>query len=563
MVKRISTFILLCFGLAFFSSSWAAGFSAHVDRNEVSEQDTFTLVLRYEAQAILKEPDTKPLEKDFRILNQHRSQQFSSVNGKTESYTNWVLTLTPLRTGTLTIPAIKFDGQSSQPIEITVKPLTEEAKKQAEQDFFFETSVTPDSNLVVQGQLLYTEKLYYRYQHDNATLSEVKVTDARVQQLGDIRQYTTVINGIQFGVYERQFAIFPEMSGELVIPGTRFNASIVDRYSWGRGRPVKATSKPIRLQVASIPDSYPSNATWLPTSKLTLEEQFSTPPNQWQEGEAVTRTFTLKAQGIQGSQLPEIKLPMVDGVRYYPDQAKTNDSLNNLGVLGVSEQAVAMVVTQAGELVLPEVRIPWWNINSNKLEYATLPARTIKVKGQTKPIQQAPITVNTPDIDTSKKTETAAAPVVSSTSNFAINYGLLGLLALSLLLNIWLLTRSRKNTVIQSDNQPKMPSESSQWRALKQACQQQDPQQVRQALLAWVNNGGLAHLNLSLPLVSLSALAQVVRTPALALALNELDATLFSAQGNSAFNATQLLQLLEQEKKIQPNKEKSGVNLYP
>lgn len=562
MVKRIASFFILLFSLTFISSSWAADFSAHVDRNEVNEQDSFTLVLRYEAQAIRKEPDTTPLEKDFRILNQHRSQQFSSVNGKTESYTNWVLTLTPLRTGTLTIPAIKFGKSSSQPIEITVKPLSEEAKKQAEQDFFFETSVTPDSNLVVQGQLLYTEKLYYRYQHDNATLSEVKVTDARVQQLGDIRQYTTVINGIQFGVYERQFAIFPEMSGELVIPGTRFNASIVDRYSWGRGRPVKATSKPIRLEVASIPSNYPSNATWLPTSKLTLEEQFSVPPSQWQEGEAITRTFTLKAQGIQGSQLPEIKLPVVDGVRYYPDQAKTSDSLNNLGVLGVSEQAVAMVVTEAGELVLPEVRIPWWNTNSNKLEYATLPARTIQVKGQAKSRQQTPTVTSTPDIDASKTTKTTIAPIVTSGDASTVNYAVLGLLALSLLLNIWLFTRRKNNLPQEFIDEPKAPSELSQWRALKQACQQQSPQQVRQALIAWVNSGGLTHLNLNLPLVSLNALAQTVRTPALALALKELDATLFSAQGNSAFNAQQLLQLLEQERK-QKITTAQTTSLYP
>src|SRR5690606_40718856 len=103
----------------------------------------------------------------------------------------------------------------------------------------FVTSVTPPDSLYVQSQLLYTEKLYYRFEHDNAALSELKVTDARVQPLGDVRQYTTVIDGKRLGVYERRFLIFPAVSGELVIPGQRFTARMLNAYDrWSRGQQV-------------------------------------------------------------------------------------------------------------------------------------------------------------------------------------------------------------------------------------------------------------------------------------------------------------------------------------
>lgn len=562
MVSRLSRLIILGLMLTIGLPSWAANFSAHVDRNEVNEQDIFTLVLRYDAQAILKEPNIKALEKDFRIVNQQRSQQYSSVNGKTESFTSWIINLTPLSTGKLTIPSIRFDGQDTDPIEINVLPLSEETKQQAEQDFFFETKVEPETGLVVQGQILYTEKLYFRYQHDNASLSELKVTDARVQQLGDVRRYSTVINGVQFGVYERQFAIFPDVSGELVIPGTRFNGSMVDRYSWGRGTPIKAVAKPIHLTVAPIASNYPSNAAWLPSRKLVLEEQFSVPPSQWQTGEAVTRTLTIRAQGIAGSQLPTIQLPIVDGVRYYPDQAKTQDMLNNFGLVGSSEQAIAMVVTKSGELVLPEVRIPWWNIDTQQLEYASLPARTIQVKAA-KGVSETTVGTNNPQsimVNPTADGKPVLAPNAQPQSSWF--WLVVGGLAISLLLNLVLLLRLHK-TSAQPTNTRQQPAADKGWPALQSALNGNNLVHIRQQLLFWVNHGGFAHLPLQRPVTRLTVLAEQVKTPELADMLLALDSALFAPASSAAFNTKQLLQLIKQEKKLTATTNAKTSELYP
>src|SRR5690606_29167385 len=152
--------------------------------------------------------------------------------------------------GELTIPALSFDGQTTAAIQVQVSPTPASVKQQLQEDFFFVTSVTPPDSLYVQSQLLYTEKLYYRFEHDNAALSELKVTDARVQPLGDVRQYTTVIDGKRLGVYERRFLIFPAVSGELVIPGQRFTARMLNAYDrWSRGQQVSVVSKPLRLNV--------------------------------------------------------------------------------------------------------------------------------------------------------------------------------------------------------------------------------------------------------------------------------------------------------------------------
>ena len=378
MVIRLFTLVLLSWLIA--HPALAANFSASVDRTRISEQETLTLSLRYEAQVLFQKPDFQPLEQDFRIVNEQRAQRMVVSNGQRESYTEWLLTLLPLRTGELTIPALSFDGQTTA-IQVQVSPTPAAVKQQLQEDFFFVTSVTPPDSLYVQSQLLYTEKLYYRFEHDNAALSELKVTDARVQPLGDVRQYTTVIDGKRLGVYERRFLIFPAVSGELVIPGQRFTARMLNAYDrWSRGQQVSVVSKPLRLNVKPIPAEYPA-APWLPVRNLQAEDFYSTDPASWVAGEAVVHSLTLQADGLPGAQLPAIALPEIPGLRYYPDKNSSDDQMTEQGVVGQASQTVAMLAMQGGELVMPEIRIPWWNTELDRLEYAVLPARTLQIKG--------------------------------------------------------------------------------------------------------------------------------------------------------------------------------------
>ena len=550
----------------------AATFSASVDRKEVAERDTFTLMLRYSEQVGFGSPDLTPLQNDFQVLNQQRSNQFRSINGKTESFTEWTLTLTPKRNGKLTIPPIRFENQQTQPITINVRELSADVKAQIAKEFFFDTEISQQDNYYVQGQILYTEKLYYSVSHEDATLSEFKVTDALVQPLGDVRQYTTVVDGQRLGVYERRFAIFPEESGELVIPGQRFSARISNPYDrWSRGRQGSAVSKPITLQVNPIPQDYPQ-APWIPAENLSISETFSTPPQQWVAGEPVTRTLILTAKGLPGSQLPAIALPVVDNLRYYPDQTQQNEQSSDEGLTGTSEQSIALVPGSSGRILLPEIRIPWWNTRSGTLEYAVLPAHSIQVK----PAKGAVLTPKTAEPVTDNNTEdstTTAAPqpLADNSSELLVWQLAVAVLVLSngLFLLLWwharrtALTRPAVPDSTQQDHPQKTLKQH--WQALNKACQQGDAAAIRSHLLAWANAGGLnlRNVNNQQPLVSLSQLGERLPEPRLQAALAELDARLYSPQQNSAYNGQNLLALLKEQQRQSDNKEKAQAALYP
>src|SRR5690554_3149240 len=86
MVKRLA-FIPFVFLLLVSQVAFATEFTASVDRTEITQYDTITLKLRLNEQVFRGQPDLAPLETDFSIQGQQRSQQFRSINGKTESYT--------------------------------------------------------------------------------------------------------------------------------------------------------------------------------------------------------------------------------------------------------------------------------------------------------------------------------------------------------------------------------------------------------------------------------------------------------------------------------------------
>jgi hypothetical protein len=526
---------MLALTLLLLANTAVAGtLTASVDRKQITENDSFRLFLRYDEQVGFGQPDLTVLKKDFRVINQQRANQFRSMNGKTVSFTEWTLMLSPLRTGTLIIPAVEFDGQRSQEIPVTVKALSQSVKDQIAQEFFFDIEVN-NTSTYVQAQVIYTEKLYYSVNHEDATLSEFKVTDAHVMPLGEVRQYNTNINGQRMGVYERRFAIFAEESGEMIIPGQKFSANITNSYNrWSRGRPVTVVAEPIRIKVKSTPASYPQ-APWLPSPQLKISDRWSKPYSEWQVGEPVTRTITINAQGLSGSQLPELSLPVVQGMKYYPDQSEHNDKTDNQGIQGFLQQSLAIVPTQSGRVTIPEMRIPWWNLDTNRLEYAILPTQTV--------IVAAP--ENAIEINSSQARNTSANALSESAnhSDVMIHQNLGYWIAATLLLlltntiSAFLLWRNN-NRPIKEEADTSETSRKESLKQIRKACQENDPLIIRQRLQDWSQQ--------EFSITRLDQLGKQFNDIPLTNSLCELDSVLYQNRKNSAFNGQLLWNNLSQ-----------------
>lgn len=209
------------------SNSFAANIKVFTDRNPVRLDESFTLV--FDVASTVIGPDFSPLHSDFDILNQSQSSQVNIINGQQHSSKQWRLSVIAKRTGQLVIPSISFGQDRSTPSIITVQPAQTSQPGKTPADLFLEIEVD-SKNPYVQSQIIYTVRLFYAINLNNATLSEpqVKDTEGIVEKLGKDAQYETRRDGRRFVVLERKYAIFPQQSGDVIIEPLILDAKILE-----------------------------------------------------------------------------------------------------------------------------------------------------------------------------------------------------------------------------------------------------------------------------------------------------------------------------------------------
>lgn len=97
---------------------------ARLDTNSIRLGETVRLTLEADAQPA-PDPDLSPLQQHFRIVGRSSSRQVREINGQRAERHELHLTLSPLRTGRLEIPAIAFGELVTQPLSLEVSAQSE------------------------------------------------------------------------------------------------------------------------------------------------------------------------------------------------------------------------------------------------------------------------------------------------------------------------------------------------------------------------------------------------------------------------------------------------------
>ncbi|MCK5893961.1 MAG: protein BatD [Endozoicomonadaceae bacterium] len=534
-----------------------ATFTASTDQSVITQNETIDLTLRVDSHSSSGQPDTTSLQQNFDILGNRRNSQFQIINGKTESWTDWVITLAPKRTGAITIPTFTYNGETSKPIYIDVRSGAAAASNNnAVSPIFIKTSLSRQE-LYVQQETILTLKIYYSVQLvGDSGLTPLVINRAIVHQMGN-KQYDELINGQRYNVFEVQYAIHPQESGTLTVPALIFTSTVIaggDPYSGfftrQRTKPIRAASTNIILDVRPIPADYPANVPWLPASNLTLTQTWSSNPDNLNAGDPVTRTITVEAKGLTAAQLPPITMPSVVGMKIYPDQAKTEDTSGPDGIIGQRTEAVAFVPTQSGKVTLPASHYTWFNTTTGKVETATLPETIINVATST----TTSITTPTPSLPIDSETLSDSAPQsgLSPTHQATLPW-IIATVAFTLL---WLATlgfylKHRKVTANpvshthHTIDKTEYPTEKSAFHQLSEACKKSDVQQIKHQFMDWA----ALFLNRD-DLYRLAAVSQLFHHDELTQQLESLEQALYSGQSGHAFNSDSLLEIIADLRKL-------------
>lgn len=404
--------ILLFISVFISAAAQAANITVTTSRNPVAMDDSFHLV--YEADSSVDgDPDFSPVYQNFDVLSSSQSTNMRSINGNWSLKKSWDLTVIAKNVGKFTIPAINFGKDISPAIQVTVvsssspNSVTADGQSTIPAKIFLESSIDKKTGWV-QSQFIYTIRLLRTVDIANAALSEPESSDADaiIKKINE-DNYQTTRNGIQYEVFERTYAIFPQKSGSLSIkPITfegRINAqqprSIFDQFRMS-GQIKRLRSKAIELKVNPAPATI-NLQDWLPATDVQLVEEWSGDIQNLTAGEPVTRTIMIAAAGLSAVQLPDLAFEEIKGVKQYPDKSVTEDKQSAGGITGFKQVKVALIPASAGRYILPEIKLQWWNTKTNKKEVATIAQTTITAKGVantagTETQANIPVTVDTP-----------------------------------------------------------------------------------------------------------------------------------------------------------------------
>lgn len=477
MIKKS---IMGFWGIVLLIAAWPlyAEIATQVDPQKVTIDETFRLIFTVADKRSDKIPDLTPLQNDFTIVATERSMSYTIINGEARAKLQWIIVLKPKKQGILTIPQIDFGTLKSQAVRVEVAGLQgrqqETIPASQVEKVMLKTAANPKDAYVNQ-QIMYTVKLYSSGRFLDAEYHPPRVEDALLITLGDTRSYQTIENGTNYVVEEQQYAVFPQKSGELTITGPAFNALIYE------GIPKQVNIKPnkTKLAVKPVPASYQGQH-WLPAKAVRLKEQYNNESRHAKEGSTFTRTITLETTGLPAQLVPKLELASHQSYHVYPEKPEEQNIIRNGELVGKTRVKATYILKQAGEVTIPELKLIWFNTNTQQQETAILPAKTIRVaKGQERQIpHESKTALNEDNHDRASlapHSDKTMPKVASFVGSLVWRLVLIVVLIVAFTMMLW-----RMRSFYHSRKAKK-----EALKRLKIACNRNEPALARDALLVW------------------------------------------------------------------------------
>lgn len=411
MVMR-SVLTLSLLALVFIAPSLCAAVSANLSSSDIDELESVRLVVRVSETRETETLDLSALEKDFHVLQTNTSSQYRFINGREQSWVDYQITLQPKNVGRLTIPSIQIGHERTPTLSLRVRALSEDTRRVIDSKVFFENELS-SRRVYVQAELILVRRLLYA---DGVQLysdlpGAPELADAVVLTLGETRSGTTEQDGQIYGVVEQRYAIYPETSGTLTIPGIDVTASVrlVENGRVSR-KGVRIGTDDVSIEVMGVPESYPAGAAWLPAREVQIIREL-TAPDAIQVGDTLTHELLVHMTGNVGSKAPPVELELdPQAFRVYPQSPVINDDTAGEQVTGARLQTLSLVPLIPGDLDLPAQHLYWWNTDKDALAVARVPAQQLQVFGT--PV--APSTASEAEVQTTTPTQAEPLPALTS-----------------------------------------------------------------------------------------------------------------------------------------------------
>ena len=377
MVRRLLIATLLVAALPIIAEVTAA-----LSQDEISELETVQLTIRLEGIAPREEPDFSALNNDFDIIRDYRTGETRVTNNTFQSFVEWTLVLRPKRVAELKIPSFEVGNFTTEELTIKVSPISEELTKKLDEEVFWITTVDRQEQYV-HGGIHVERKLYFSSNVDLVRLGRrglpapEDMDDAHIVNLGVQATSWIPRNGRSYSVHAQEFVIFAERSGTLSLPQTSVAANInID----DRSVSVVVRTEPHEITILPRPAEYPEDVPWLPATKVVITDDLGELDlSKLEVGGSFSRRITIEALESYSTGVPGIEVDLPEGIRSYPATPDYGNEILGNKIIGSRTEEQAFIVTQAGEIQIPDAELVWWNTNTKQVERTIVLGRNFTV----------------------------------------------------------------------------------------------------------------------------------------------------------------------------------------
>ncbi len=483
MVKNISgagrSLGWLVCSFVLFANVAMAEVKVRIDRASVDLNESFELEIMVDGSNDM-EPDLSVLDEKFYRGQTSQSTNASIINGTITRSRTFRLALMAKQAGAQEVPAITVGNEKSEPIPITINEPTQAPPGEAD---VFITSEVDQTEAYVQSQILYRYRIYKAVptRQDGGRGPQFGGVEVLFERSGNERRYEAILNGKAYNVIEQVLAVYPQSSGEVTISPARFEARVL-RNGRITGRKVfESDSHTVKvLPIPAPPPEFP-NAAWLPAKDVTLSDEWSREPDRIAAGEPLTRKVSTSVLGQIESQIPALELPDIDGMNVYADKPELSRSYDEDGIRGIRREQYALIGTRGGDVEIPALAVPWWDIDASEWKVARLEARTLQVA--------APAAVETvaapPQSEIPAETDSESPQTLIDPGIWLRVSQLLAAIWLLTVLAWWWSARERSTTEYKPEAPPIYKQQAKFIKAAKKAAQVSDKAALRSALLDW------------------------------------------------------------------------------
>ena len=186
----------------------------------------------------------------------------------------------------------------------------------------------------------------------------------------------------------------------------------------------------------------------------------------------------------QGRQDPEARIaepPVIDGMNVYADKPELTRRIEAEGIRGIRKDQYALIGVRGGTVEIPELEVPWWNIEAGEWRVARLPARTLRIDA---PAEAAVVPPGVPPAASADEADDPQS--LSAADGFWIRVSqLLAAAWLLTVLSWWWSSRDRKRETKEPLPPPIYKQQAKFVKAARKAAAAGDKTGVRDAIIAW------------------------------------------------------------------------------